>query len=429
MGLLVGRGGFVGGMYLSDDKAQTQDVPIRDLPTPARLRVPLAQFREPAAEPRVQPGQRVRAGEPIAVAAADGSVAVHSPINAAVSTITTVDTPYREGVPAIELDTVATSTEPPSRAAGRADRCTGPELFDAAVAAGVYPLDPLSARDAAPLDWLIVNALESELVQTVALRTLIERGDEVVSAASWLGGVLGVNRVCLTVDRRRRRVLADLRRAARGTPVRLVALPNKYPGSFGPLLVAGVTGRQMPYLGRAADVGVYTLDVCALLDLRRAVESGTPQTHTLVTVAGDAVERPGCYRVPVGAGVGDIAGQVGLGRANLQAAADSLLLGPLVRHRQTVLTKHTRALIFWRDGGSPLRQAMGCIRCGLCQDHCPVGLDPRALLDLVERRRFDLAARRSPAVCVECGLCDYVCPSALPLMRAVQRSRRHVLAE
>jgi electron transport complex protein RnfC len=72
---------------------------------------------------------------------------------------------------------------------------------------------------------------------------------------------------------------------------------------------------------------------------------------------------------------------------------------------------------------------MGCIRCGLCQDHCPVGLDPRGLLDLVERRRFDLAARRAPVVCLECGLCDYVCPSALPLMRAVQRSRRHVLAE
>jgi electron transport complex protein RnfC len=207
-----------------------------------------------------------------------------------------------------------------------------------------------------------------------------------------------------------------------------MALSDKYPGGFTPLLVRRVTGREIPYRSRAADVGVVILDVCELLELSRAARTGQPQTQTLLTVYGVVDPGPGHYRVPLGVAVADVAEHLGLPAAGVMVVAGDPLTGLLVQHPKTVLTKRSHLLLFNPPTRSAARTPMGCTRCGLCLEHCPVGLDPRRLLDLVERRRFDATTRLAPLACLECGLCDYLCPSALPLMRAVLRSGEHVLA-
>jgi electron transport complex protein RnfC len=201
-----------------------------------------------------------------------------------------------------------------------------------------------------------------------------------------------------------------------------------YPGATAPLLVKGVTGLEIPCGARAADVGVVVLDARTLLDLRDAVRQKRPQTTIPIFVTGDSVGKPGHHRVPLGTTVERLAEQVGVRGPGTHVIVDSLMSGPAVRDAGTVLTKHSRAVLFATQASKVEHPPLGCIRCGLCQQHCPVGLDPRALLDLAERRQFDKASRYSPAACLDCGLCDYVCPSALPLMRAVQRSRSHVRA-
>ncbi len=496
--------GFVGGLFLSDGKEQTKDVPIADLPTPPRLRIPLVQHAEPAATATVQPGDQVCAGQLLAMADAEGAIAIHAPVTGLVVSLLPVDTPYRDGVPAIELlpdamppaagtgpgcepDKRGTGVSPVSspvenrchtdRASPVEDRChtaegrfarhlrslpgvlepipigsVGPAfqpvgdrleslshthqdrfltrnlLSPAAATAGVYLNDPLPGPGDPPTDWLIVNALETELAQTVAHRTIIEQAEDVVAATNWLAEVIGARRVCVALDRRRRRAYGALRAAAANLGPTIVRLSNKYPGSLVPILVPTLTGRHVPHLGWTVDVGVCVVDVCALLHLYRGAAFGVPQTGVLITVAGEAVQRPGCYRVPLGACVADVAACVGVNGAHPDAIAGNIMSGPAVRHSAVVLTKRTPLLLFTPARGAP-HPPLGCIRCGLCLDHCPVGLDPRGILDLVERGQLQGVSRFTPAACVDCGLCDYVCPSALPLMRAVQRSRKHVLGK
>ncbi len=285
------------------------------------------------------------------------------------------------------------------------------------------------------LNRLMVNGLESEPGQTVMRSCLVEHASEVLRLTAWLGGVLGARRVCLVAEAGAARTpgsAAALRRVARrmagarSRNVRVIGLRNKYPQSFEPLIVQAVTGREIPHAGRAADLGVRVVDIRTLLDIGQAVASGRARTHLLITVTGDAAGRPGSYRVPLGATVGDVAREARVSGA-ATVVADNILAGPAVRRADTVLTKQTRMLLFGRSRREEPRLPTGCIRCGWCLDHCPVGLDPRSLLDLVERGRWDLIARFAPAACVDCGLCDHVCPSGLPLKRAVQRSRGYVL--
>ncbi|MFQ5491003.1 MAG: 4Fe-4S dicluster domain-containing protein, partial [Phycisphaerae bacterium] len=301
--------------------------------------------------------------------------------------------------------------------------------------AGVLLREPLPTLGDAKPEWLIVNALESELVQTVMYRTLSEHGPAVMAAAVRLAATLGARRACLVVDRKLGKRWPAGASPKTDTPpatarLRIVRLSAHYPAGATPLVIHSVTGREIPYLGRAADVGVFIIDPVALLHLGRAVDTSTPQTWQPVTVAGDAVQAPGCYRVPLGTPLAHIARKVGV---TLSAAAPAIV-GDLLSgggldwqtSPPSVLTKQDHTLIFQRPTLTVERLPVACIRCGECLDHCPVGLDPRAILDRVERRRLDQLAPLSPAACLDCGLCDFVCPSALPLMRAVQRARHHV---
>ncbi|MHC4610128.1 MAG: electron transport complex subunit RsxC, partial [Planctomycetota bacterium] len=91
MGLLTRRGRLSGGIFLSDDKSETQQRPVHSIAAPPRLCVPLVQHNEPPAAPCVQSGDRVTAGQVIARPgrSADLGVLLHAPVNATVGTIVT----------------------------------------------------------------------------------------------------------------------------------------------------------------------------------------------------------------------------------------------------------------------------------------------------------------------------------------------------
>jgi electron transport complex protein RnfC len=387
--------------------------------------VPLAQYREPMAQPCVRSGDRVRAGELIAKPVEQGAVAAHAPVGAVVTDVVEVNTPYRDGVRAVALRPQADQPEVVPAGPGAMEPGNRQELLAAVSAAGVYLREPWPALDAQSPAWLIVSGLETEPAQAPVTQALAERPQDVVAAAGWLASLLEVRQACIVADRRRRPGWPGLRRALQGAQIRLVNRPSLYPGTMAPLLVKGVTGWEIPCGARAADVGVFVLDARSLLDLRDAVRHRRPQTTVPIFATGDSVDRPGHYRLPLGTTVERLAERVGLRGACSRVVVDSLMSGPAVREAGTVLTKHSRAVLFLPEGSRVEHPPLGCIRCGLCQEHCPVGLDTRALLDLAERQQFDRASRYAPAACLDCGLCDYVCPSALPLMRAVQRSRSH----
>ncbi|MCP4250477.1 MAG: 4Fe-4S dicluster domain-containing protein [bacterium] len=429
-----------GGLMLLHDHPWSKDERLQDLPAPPRLLLPLVQGRptqERPLEPCVDPGETVSFGQPIALPEANGArgVPLHAPADAVAGPVVSVDTPYGEGLPALELESCADQMP---RRAELPDELpdVGAERLDQMLhAAGIGGPDWATADGSTTSSWLIVNGLESEPGQTVMRCCLIEHAAEVLRLTAWLSEMLSARRICLVAESGPTRTpggATALRRVARrmvgsaARGVRVVGLRNKYPQSFEPLIVQAVTGREVPFDGKATDLGVRVVDVRTLLDIGQAIISGRPKTHLLITVTGDAVGRPGNYRVPLGVTVGDVARAARVSGA-ATVVADNILAGPAVRRADTVLTKHTRMLLFGHSRRREPRLPTGCIRCGWCLDHCPVGIEPRSLLDLVERRRLDLTARFAPGACVDCGLCDYVCPSGLPLMRAVQRSRGYVL--
>jgi electron transport complex protein RnfC len=192
------------------------------------------------------------------------------------------------------------------------------------------------------------------------------------------------------------------------------------------LLTWAVTGREVPYGHTPEDVGVLVVELPTLAALAAMAEQSAPMTHRVVTVTGPSARRPGHYRIPVGTAFADIIRHVGAQRPIARVVDGGPLTGQSVESLDAVLTKQTRAILLLDRDSDRIPSPGPCVRCGWCQEDCPVGLDPQALLDRMERDRLTEAAGLYPHACTECGVCSYVCPAELPLAEAVGRLKQLV---
>ena len=68
--------------------------------------------------------------------------------------------------------------------------------------------------------------------------------------------------------------------------------------------------------------------------------------------------------------------------------------------------------------------AIECLRCGRCSDHCPAGLQPVRISMAVKANDVDEMIKRGASSCIECGLCTYVCPSHINVTENVRKAKR-----
>jgi electron transport complex protein RnfC len=417
LGLLIRRPRALrGGLPLWEPEGDAEALPDRALTPPQTLCVALAQGLEVPATPTVTGGEPVSVGE---VIGRGPEGCVHAPASGTVARVCTVATPYALSTTAIEIE--VDPVEPPAASGAPADahgESDGSIEHLGEMGVGVSALRELAATATGCTGGtLIVNGLDTEPYRTENTKALVDEAARVIVAASNLHRTLGLRRIYLVSDAARRALTGRLRAAARGTPVRVVALQNRYPQGAAPLLVKAILKREIPIGCRPADLGAAVVEAGLLLDAHSAADRRKPVTHVRMVIAG-AVERPGHYRVPLGVSVGHLAGEVGARAGQVSAVVDSMLSGPMIEEMEAVITRRTVALLFvWRASGRAL--PIACIRCGWCQDACPVRLDPRGLLDAAERGALAATRRLYPGACIACGLCDHVCPSALPLMRGV----------
>jgi len=413
------------------------------MPLPEVLYVPLVHHDGAPAEVCVRPGQHVRAGELIGRPVAPDAAAVHSPADGVAGTPTTADTPEHLDVPVVPIvtDRPGSPTEPPSdpaanpqpkqdgpREGGSAPEPCLDDLIERIAAAGIVeplPAAPPTARRLAAarehhVQHLIVNALQTEPYLTGRVRVLMEHGSEILVAATRLFRALGTRRVWLAVDKAQRELVRQLRRKAAGQPVRIAALSAMYPQDAAALLVRSLLGREVPCGRCELHAGALVIDVASLLAIERAVLRRAPLVSCIVTVAGDAAQQPGNYRIPIGMPFSHIVARVGLRETPTRIVAGGLMRGRAVERLDAVTTKRTEGVLLLTRRQVPRRRPVACVRCGWCIESCPVGLDPIRLAEAAELRRFDLAAALSAGACIECGLCTYVCPSLLALADAAR---------
>lgn len=420
------RPGFRHGVHPPDAKALTEHLPIRRMPFPDEVVLPLRQHAGKPARCIVAPGDRVERGDK--VAAADGWMSVPIHASAAGTVIDVGLWPHPDGsmVEAVRVAVDGTSPQiPRRRTVPRWEGLTPDEVRAAVQDAGVVGLGgaafpthvKLKPAPDAPVELLLVNGAECEPYLTSDHRVMVEHPDRVHLGIRVMMRCLGVERAVVGVETNKPDAIARLRETAPpDLDVTILPLRVKYPQGAEKMLIRAVTGREVPSGKLPMHVGVVVQNTGSIAAIAEVFETGQPLVERIVTVSGPGVRRPANLLVPVGTRVRDVLEHCG---GLTDDAREVLFGGPMMGATQPDLDvpvlKGTSGVVVLT--GAELRRpsVLACIGCGHCLDACPVFLNPSALGKLAQAGRYGDMEAEHLADCMLCGSCSYVCPSNIPL--------------
>jgi Na+-translocating ferredoxin:NAD+ oxidoreductase subunit C len=426
--------GFRHGVHPPERKELTAAVPVRRMPFPREIVLPLRQHAGKPAVPLVERGDRVERGDK--VAAADGYMSVPMHASAA-GVVTGIDwCPHPDGsmVEAVHIAVERHSAQlPRPRMVPEWESLKGDEVARAVQEAGVVGLGgaafPAHVKMAPPKDTkvetLILNGAECEPYLTTDHRVMVEYPERVHFGARIMMRALGVERAVIGVEANKPDAVAALRATIPSDlDIIVESLTVKYPQGAEKMLIHAVTGREVPSGKLPVHVGAVVQNVGTIAAIAEVFETGLPLIERIVTVTGRGVNRPSNLIVPVGTRLRDVLDFCG---GINERAAEIVFGGPMMGMVQadldTPLTKGTTGIVVLTHEETAQRETLPCIRCGRCVDACPVFLMPQQLGALAQLGRYEEMQEWNLADCMLCGSCSYVCPSGIPLSQMFALSK------
>lgn len=422
------RAPFAGGIHPQDHKALTSERPIRKLPLPELLLLPLAQRFGAPLQLRVRPGDSVVMGQLLASCDDHRSVPLHAPASGRILAIEGVagqqqiqlqaEDNRRWGSDACKGDPFALDSE---QIIGRI-RAAG--IVGLGGAAFPTALKVASARSK-NCDLLLINGGECEPYLTCDDSLMRQHAAEIISGARLLARAAAISKVVIAVEDNKPAALAALQDAASHLgDVQVAQVPSLYPMGSERHLIYTISGRLVPPGGLSLDVGVLVQNVATARATYHGVRFGRPLIERLITVSGGAISEPANLRVPLGARVSDLlAACGGLKDDAARLINGGPMMGQVIRDLHQPIGKSSSAVLALTQAEVRAHSPSACIRCGRCVSACPMALQPLTMH--AHARAGDLDGARAAGLdhCLMCGACAYVCPAHLPLS-AVFRSAR-----
>lgn len=421
-------GDFPGGIYPPERKTRSTERPLSDAPLPNRVVLPLSQHSGRPAVPCVAVGEQVNTGTLLAQPDSMISSALHASISGKVVEINSAHI-------VIEKNKVSegggSDGEDNETRLKRLDWCTAePEaLLERLDTSGVVGLGGAGfptqvkarVRERHSLDTLVVNAAECEPYITADDVTLRHFAADVLEGAQLMAKLAGAEQIIVGIEDNKPEAVAALEAATPNClplPVAINVIETRYPSGGERQLIKKLLGREVPSGGLPADVGVLCHNPGTLLAVLHAVRDGAPLTSRIVTLTGNALTRPGNYRVRLGTPMHELLQHAGLNAAELNTLIHGgPMMGVALADLDTPVGKTTNCLIAATSDELPAPPTESpCIRCGACEDVCPASLLPQQL-HWYARAEDDARLERYHLFdCIECGACSYVCPSHIPLV-------------
>lgn len=416
------------GVHPDDHKRPAADAPLRRLPLPARLYVPLLQHVGQAARPIVLVGQKVLQGQLIGEAQGRISAPIHAPTSGTIVAIGEITAPHPSGLPFNAITIEADGDERAIEASVAADPfALSPEEITALVAAaGVVGLGgatfPSSVKLAlgkrTQITTLIVNGGECEPYLSCDDRVMRDFAADVIDGVRLMLHATGASEALLGIEDNKPEAIAAMRKAATPFPeIKLRPVPSRYPMGSDRQLIQTLTGKEVPSDSRAADVGVIVNNVSTANAVHRAVRLGEPLIRRIVTINGGAVWQPGNILAPIGTLASDLLAFAGLKSEPARLLMGGPMMGAVLPHAKVPIVKGCAGILALNEDEIVTPPATPCIRCGNCTNACPIGLLPLEMAAHIRIDNLNGAAALGLADCIACGCCAYICPSHIPLVQ------------
>lgn len=428
------------GVHPDDHKRPAADAPLRELPLPKRLYIPLHQHVGQPARPIVLVGQKVLRGQLIAEAQGNISAPVHASVAGKVVSIGEITAPHPSGLPFVAIGIEPDGSEATCELPIPADpfALSPAELTKLVAAAGVVGLGgatfPSSVKLAlgkrSEVTTLIVNGGECEPYLSCDDRVMRDFAASVIDGVRLMMHAMGAVEALVGIEDNKPEAIAAMKRASATFPeIKVRQVPARYPMGSDRQLILTLTGKEVPSDCRAADVGVIVNNVSTANAVHRAIRLGEPLIRRIVTVNGGAVWQPGNILAPIGTLASDLLAFAGLKSEPARLVMGGPMMGAVLPHAKVPIVKGTSGILAFNKDEIATPESGPCIRCGTCTSACPMGLLPLEMAARIGAGHLNDAESLGLADCIACGCCAYVCPSHIPLVQYFSHAKGELSAQ
>ena len=434
----------IGGIHPSDNKKWSKDKAIEAMALPEEVAVPMIQHIGAPATPVVAKGDKVLTGQLIAQATGFVSANIHSPISGVVKAIeerANAEGLYRQMIVIKRegdewVESIDRSTELKRECTlNPADIIA--KIKDAGIVGmggATFPTHvKLTVPDGQKAEILIINGVECEPYLTSDYRTMLERGEELLTGVEILMRALGVERAVIGVENNKPDAVAhlnDLISKGNYRGIEVMPLKTRYPQGGEKQLIAAVTGRQVPPPpALPISVGAVVCNASTSVAVYEAVQKNKPLIERVVTITGKEVKDTHNYIVRFGTSLNSfIEAAGGLPEGDVKVLNGGPMMGRAVVNLDSPVMKGCSGVTILSGKEAKRGKELSCIKCAKCVTACPMGLEPYLISKLAMKQLWDRAEDHNIMECIECGCCSYTCPSNLPLLDYIRIGKQTVMA-
>ena len=403
------------GIHLEFEKKPAILLPTAELKEVKQVCLPIAYSTAADVRPAVFLYDTVRPGTPLSQVEGEPYTVVRSSVTGAISGEKTVSHPLYGDLRCVTIDCVPNADTP--TVAPTESLITAQDILDAAAEAGV--IDEL---DGVPLvlklqewqehgcDFLVGDAVEVQPYSCSGWATLRSHAEDVLDGLKLAADCVraGGYHIAACLSPARRRSLA-----LRIGKKRLFQADPRYPV------------REPVHRGRNGvphNATVCRIGVQACLALSRAVRLKQPHTHTVLTVAGDAIKSPQNLLVPFGTSVQEVLSYCGLLSDPAHLILGDLMTGVAAMTQDIPVLPGMTCLLALTAAHKRNIAPRTCIGCGRCAQICHAGLLPFEIFRRYENLHDERLTTLAASDCDGCGACSYICPCGLELTAVVQEA-------
>ena len=421
-----------GGVHPHDKKELSKNSPMEILPVPETLVVPMSQHIGAPAKVLKKKGDSVMKGEIIGQASSFVSANVHSPVSGSVADVKNI---RLANCASCEAVVIKADEIQPEMFTTRYDwKNESPQaLLDTIRDMGIVGMGgatfPTHVKLAVPegkkVDALIINGVECEPYLTSDYRSMLERADETLEGVMILAKILSPSRIIIGIEANKLDAVSLLqeRIAKYSYPVEVLALKMKYPQGDEKQLIKAAVGREVPSGKLPIDVGAVVCNIGSVYAVYEACVFHKPLIERIVTVSGEAVNRPKNLLCPVGARTSDLIAYCG--GYNCEEPDKLISGGPMMgfafADEEAPVLKGTSGILALK---AEVVSEGVCVSCGKCVAHCPMGLMPNRMFRNIKNGRYKEALDLGLLDCKECGCCAFICPAHLPLVQGFKLGKK-----
>lgn len=275
-------------------------------------------------------------------------------------------------------------------------------------------------KGAKGIHTLLINAVECEPYITADYRIMDNQVEELVYGTKTMLKMSGAQKALIAIKKTKKDLIAKVREAVKDTEGLFVEeVPDQYPMGWERTLIYEVFKKRYDKL--PGEIGVIVNNATTAIAFSEALRYGKPIIEKICTISGDAVKNPSNVRVPVGVSVQEIVEQIG-GYAydEVRIVGGGPMMGKTVSTDRAVINSASNAITILKPDED---EAIACLRCGRCNDHCPAGILPVRINNAEEAGDVKLLTKLRADQCIECGMCTYVCPSKIEVTEGVRRGK------